>query len=200
MKLRYSPTSPFVRKVSVVALETGLADQIERIATNVWAPDTDIGNDNPIGKVPALTTEGGETLYDSTVICEYLDSLHNGVKLFPASGGERWRALRLNALADGMLENGIRRLLEYRLFPDSVRESWVARATMIMQRSLSSLEDEVEVLSGPITIGQISIGCAIGWLEFRFDDLAWRDDCPALADWYTKFSGHPSMVATEPAE
>jgi glutathione S-transferase len=198
MKLRFSPASPFVRKVSVTALETGLDDQIEKMPTNVWAADTDIGTDNPIGKIPALTTDGGEILYDSSVICEYLDSLHDGQKLFPPAGGARWTALRLNALGDGICETGMRRVLEGRLWPDSPRQDWIDRANATLLRCFKSLEDEVDVLSGPVTIGQISIGCAIGWLDFRASDLGWRDDCPALADWYTGFSARPSMVATEP--
>lgn len=198
MKLRYSAASPFVRKVMTTAHETGLVDQIELVATNVWAPDTDIGEDNPVGKVPTLVTDGGEILYDSSVICEYLDSLHDGQKLFPASGGARWQALRLNALGDGMCETGIRRVLEGRLWPESPRQDWIDRANSTLKLCFKSLEDEIDALSGPVTIGQISVACALGWLDFRASDLGWRDDCPALADWFTGFSGRPSMVATEP--
>lgn len=200
MKLRYSPTSPFVRKVIVTAIETGLDNQIERINTNVWAPDTDIGTDNPVGKVPTLITDGGEILYDSSVICEYLDSLHDGQKLFPAVGGARWQALRLNALGDGMAETGIRRLLEGRFWKESPRQDWIDRANKGLGRCFKALEDDAGALAGPVTIGQVSIGCAIGWLDMRFNDLGWRDDCPAVADWYAGFSARPSMVATEPKE
>ena len=200
MELRYSSTSPFVRKVMVTAHEAGIVDQIEPIATNVWAKDTDIGTDNPVGKVPTIVTDGGEILYDSSVICEYLDSLHDGKKLFPASGGARWQALRLNALGDGMCETGIRRLLETRLWPDSPRQDWIDRANTVLGRCFTALEDDVDALSGPVTIGQISVGCALGWLDLRFTDLGWRDDNPALADWFTGFSARPSMTATEPKE
>ena len=200
MKLRYSPTSPFVRKVIVTAIETGLDNQIERINTNVWAPDTDIGTDNPVGKVPTLVTDGGEILYDSSVICEYLDSLHDGQKLFPAVGGARWQALRLNALGDGMAETGIRRLLEGRFWKESPRQDWIERANKVLGRCFKALEDDAGALAGPVTIGQVSVGCAIGWLDMRFNDLGWRDDCPAVADWYAGFSARPSMVATEPKE
>ncbi|MEK9672697.1 MAG: glutathione S-transferase [Rhodospirillaceae bacterium] len=200
MKLRYSPASPFVRKVTVTAIETGLDGKIERIPTNVWDPASDIGGNNPVGKVPALTTEGGEVLYDSTVICMYLDSLHDGVKLLPASGGERWRALCLNALGDGISENGIRRLLEYRFWGDNIRQGWIDRSVDIMKRCYLSLENDIEQLSGPVTIGQISIACAIAWEDFRYPDFGWRDDCPALADWFAGFSARPSMIATEPVD
>ncbi|MEK7820711.1 MAG: glutathione S-transferase N-terminal domain-containing protein, partial [Pseudomonadota bacterium] len=114
MKLRFSPTSPYVRKVCVVALETGLFARLDLAPTNVWAADTDIGRDNPLGKVPALATDGGEVLFDSPVICEYLDSLHDGAKLFPAAGGARWTALRRQALADGILDASVLRFLENR--------------------------------------------------------------------------------------
>ena len=115
MKLCYSPTSPYVRKVVVTAMETGLEPGIERIANNVWDPATDIAATNPLGKVPALTTDDGAVLFDSPVICEYLDSLHDGAKLFPAAGPARWRALRQQALCDGILDAGILRMLEGRL-------------------------------------------------------------------------------------
>lgn len=200
MKLRYSPTSPFVRKVMVTAHETGLADRLDLVTTNPWDLDTDLNKDNPVNKVPALVTDGGEMLYDSTVICEYLDSLHDGQKLFPATGGARWLALRLNAEADGMGEAGIRRVLEGRFWPDSQRQDWIERNNTIILRCFKSLEDEVDVLSGPVTIGQVALASIIGWIDFRFTDLNWRDDAPGVADWFTGFSARPSMVATEPPE
>lgn len=200
MKLRYSPTSPYVRKVSVVALETGLDKRIERIPTNVWAPSTDIASDNPLGKVPALMTEGGETLFDSPVICEYLDSLHDGLKLFPPPGGARWTALRRQALGDGILDAGVLRRLEAGRPDDQQSPSWIARQTAAVRRGLDALEDEAEALGGPITIGHIAIGCALGWLELRFPDEDWRENRPSLARWYETFARRPSMQETVPRE
>ena len=110
MKLRYSPTSPYVRKVTVTLIETGLEDRVERIPTSVWDPETDIATVNPLGKIPALITDDGEVLFDSPVICEYLDGLHDGDRLFPASGAPRWRALRLLALGDEL--QGLKALIE----------------------------------------------------------------------------------------
>src|ERR1700687_5264119 len=106
MRLRYSPTSPFVRKVMVVALETGLVERIERITTIVapTKPNEEVARENPLVKLPALTTDDGLVLYDSPVICEYLDTLHSGATVFPASGKARWIALRQQALGDGMLD------------------------------------------------------------------------------------------------
>ena len=200
MKLRYSPTSPYVRKVMVMALETGVEDRIERIPTNVWDPATDIAADNPLGKVPALTTDGGELLYDSPVICEFLDSLHDGVKLFPPSGGARWTALRRQALADGILDAAVGRLLEGKR-PDGERsDGWIGRFIRAIGRSLDVLEDEADALGDRVSIGHVTIGCALGYLDFRFADDAWRDGRPALADWYDGFAERRSMIETFPKD
>ncbi len=200
MKLRYSPTSPYVRKVSVVALETGLDERIERIPTNVFDPSTDIAEHNPLGKVPTLITGGGETLYNSPVICEYLDSLHDGLKLFPPPGGARWTALRRQALGDGILDAGVLRLLEGRR-PETERSpAWIARQTAALTRGLDALEDEAEALDGTITIGHIAIGCALGWIDFRMPDDDWRSSRAALARWYESFARRPSIAESVPRE
>ena len=201
MKLRYSPTSPYVRKVSVTLIETGLDNKIERIATSVWDPKTDIGKDNPLGKIPTLITDDGAVLYDSPVICEYLDSLHEGPKLFPASGEARWRALRLQALGDGMSDAGILRLLEGRRPKELQWDKWVERQSNSVARSMDALEEEADAMAkAPVTIGHIAVGCSIGWLDYRFPDLGWRKDRPALADWYEEFAERKSMRATAPKE
>ncbi len=200
MKLHYSPTSPYVRKVSVIALETGLDGRIEPIAANVWDPSNKVTDHNPLGKIPALVTEGGETLFDSPVICEYLDSLHDGLKLFPPPGGARWTALRRQALGDGILDAGVLRLLESRRPETEQSAGWIARQSGVVTRGLDALEDEAEALSGPITIGHIAIGCALGWLEFRFADDDWRTNRPSLARWYETFARRRSMEETVPVE
>ena len=201
MKLRYSPTSPYVRKVSVTLIETGLDEKIERVATSVWDPKTDIGKDNPLGKIPTLIADDGAVLYDSPVICEYLDSLHNGPKLFPASGEARWRALRLQALGDGMSDAGILRLLEGRRPKELQWDKWVERQGNTVARSMDALEEEADAMAkGPLTMGHIAVGCSIGWLDYRFPDMGWRKDRPALADWYEEFAERKSMRATAPKE
>ena len=200
MKLRYSPLSPFVRKVTVTLIETGLEDKVERIPTDVWDPETDIAKDNPLGKIPALITDDGKVLYDSPVICEYLDGLHDGDKLFPASGQTRWQALRLQALGDGMSEAGVLRLLETRRPEEMQYEKWMARQTATVLRAMDALESETDGLEGPLTIGQVAVGCSLGWLDFRFPDLGWRQDHPGLAEWFDGFSERPSMTATGPKE
>lgn len=200
MKLRYSPTSPYVRKVVVVAHETGLIGRIALVPTNVWASDTDIGRDNPLGKVPALTTDGGEVLYDSPVICEYLDSLHDGAKLYPPSGGARWTALRRQALADGMLDAGILRRLESMRKDPERSASWIERQKTAVARAMDALEDEISTLGPAITIGHVAIGCAIGWFDFRFPADNWRQNRPALVAWHAAFSERPSMKKTVPKD
>lgn len=200
MKLRFSPTSPYVRKVTVTAIETGLDGRIERIPTKVWDPNTDIGTVNPLGKVPTLITDNDVVLYDSPVICEYLDSLHDGPKLFPPSGAERWQALRRQALGDGCLDAGVARVVDGRR-PESERSpAWVARQTTVMGRGLDALEDEADALGDGVTIGHVAIACALGWFDLRFADDNWRKNRPALADWFEAFSERPSMVATVPKE
>ncbi len=200
MQLRYSPTSPFVRKVMVVALETGLAEGIDLVTTNVWNPDTDIQIQNPLGKVPALVTEGGEVLYDSPVICEYLDSLHDGAKLFPPGGGARWTALRRQALGDGMMDAAVSRLLEGKRPPGERSEAWAGRQKLVIERALDGLEEEADELSGPIGIGHIAIGCALGYLDLRFADDNWRARRTVLADWFDGINRRPSMTGTVPKD
>ena len=200
MKLRYSPLSPFVRKVTVTLIEIGLEDKVERIPTDVWDPETDIAKDNPLGKIPTLITDDGKALYDSPVICEYLDGLHDGDKLFPASGQARWRALGLQALGDGMSEAGVLKLLETRRPEEMQYEKWMARQTAAVLRAMDSLESDADGLEGAPTIGHVAVGCSLGWLDFRFADLGWRQDRPGLAEWFEGFSERPSMTATVPKE
>jgi glutathione S-transferase len=201
MKLRYSPTSPYVRKVTVTALETGLHDRIERIPTDIREPRADFLADNPLGKVPTLITDDGLPLFDSRVICEYLDSLHDGHKLFPTDVPARWRTLRLMALADGILDAAVLRRMET-LRPDKEQSpAWIERQKGKMLRGLDMLEREVPRFNRQITIGQITVGCCLGWHDFRYGTAEdWRIGRPLLADWYSMFMTRASMVATVPEE
>ena len=198
MKLRHMHNSPFVRKVVVSAIETGLHDGIERIPTDVFDPADDLGDVNPLRKVPALTTADGAVLYDSAVICEYLDSLHDGARLVPGKGPGRWRVLRLQALSDGILDAGVLRRLES-LRPEGERSAtWDAHQKAKMDRGLDTLERDAAHLEGALDLAQIAIGCALGWLDFRFGHEPWRAGRPRLATWYDGFARRPSMVATAP--
>jgi glutathione S-transferase len=201
MKLRYSPTSPYVRKVVVAAIETGLDQRIERISTDVWDPETDIAVDNPLGKVPALTTDDGLVLCDSPTICDYLDSLHDGPKLVPAEGPGRWRVLNLQALAGGVMDAAVARMVEQRARPAHLRfDGWLERQTLKIDRALDALETQAAAgaLDGPVDLGTITLGCALGYLDLRFPGDAWRDGRPALAAWYEAFGRRPAMRATAP--
>ena len=212
MKLRYSPTSPYVRKVSVTAIELGLAGRIERILTNTQDRDSGIAEHNPLGKVPALILDDGGVLYDSPVICEYLDSLHDGAKLFPAEGAARWTALRQQALADGILDAAILCMIETLRRPEPLRwQGWIDHQTGKVLCALDQLEAEASgpetsesgasgsgTLAGPLTIGRIAAGCALGYLDFRFPELGWRDGRAGLAAWYAVFAQRPAMQETVP--
>ena len=200
MKLRYSTASPYVRKVTVTAIEAGLDDRIERVTTDTGDATSKLSDENPLGKVPTLVTDEGDALCESPVICEYLDSL-GGATLYPSTGPARWRALNLAALADGVMDASIVRLLEVRLRPEEKRsDAIMRRQKQKIGRTLDLLERQAATgaLDDQVTIGEIALGCALGYLDFRFDDDKWRDGRPALASWYESFSTRPSMQATQP--
>jgi glutathione S-transferase len=200
VKLRYSPTSPYVRKVMVVALETGLDGTLDKIETSVapTKPNADVAKVNPLMKVPALALDNGETLFDSPVICEYLDSLHGGAKMFPAGGPTRWTALRRQALGDGILDAAI--LTRYEsIRPDAVKWSdWMDGQMAKVRHALADAEADAPKLGTTVDIGTITIGCALGYLDFRFASEGWRAKHPKLAAWYETFAKRPSMAATAP--
>lgn len=201
MKLYYSGASPYVRKVMVTAIETGLDKKIEQVPAAVTPvkPNADIARDNPLMKVPTLVTDGGEVLFDSRVICEYLDSLHDGRRLIPVSGGDRWRVLRLQALGDGILDAGLLTRYEQVLRPAERQWSdWLSGQTTKVMQGLDLLEKDSEQLSGPINLGQIAVACALGWLEFRKPAGDIRGGRTKLFNWYDEFLKRPSMQATLP--
>mgnify|MGYP001239316569 CR=1 FL=1 len=198
MKLYSSLASPYVRKVSVVLIETGLDNSVEKINTNVWDPKTEIIKFNPLGKVPTLIVDDTTIIYDSPIICEYLDSLHDGEKLFPINGTNRWQALKHQAEGDGMMNSGIIALLESRRPKELINKKWIERQNLVTLRVLDNLENNIEDLQGIFNIGHISIACSLGWFDFRFPDLEWRRDHPGLADWFEFISERPSMINTMP--
>jgi glutathione S-transferase len=201
MKLFYSPASPYVRKVSVVAIETGLEPQIERIPswTTPVAPDAAVAAHNPLAKVPALVTDAGEILYDSRVICEFLDSLHGGTKMFPAEPRARWKALQLQALGDGLLDALLLLRYEAWLRPEEKRWSaWQDGQQAKVDASLAAIEREAPQFGGRIDIGTITIVCALGYLDFRFADMGWRSGHAKMAAWFTRLCERPSLRATVP--
>ncbi len=199
MKLRYSPTSPYVRKVMIVAHEIGFAERLQIVAANPWATDTDLPQDNPLGKVPALITDDGAHLFDSPVICEYLDSLNLGHKLFPAAGPARWAALRRQALGDGILDAAVALRLESVMRPAEYRwPAWLARQEAAIGRGLDAAEADMPHFGDDFNIGAIAIVCALGYLDFRWPDDDWRKSRPQLARWYAVQRTRPSVQVTVP--
>ncbi len=200
MKLYYSRNSPFVRKVLVLAIEAGIEDRLERIDCTATTPvDPDAVLSNPLKKVPALATDSGETLFDSRVICEYLDAEIGDGGLFPRGAPARWRALRLQALADGVMDAVVLSRYEAVLRPEQLRwDDWIAGQMIKVDGALVDMETHAATFGDRIDIGTISIGVAAAYLDFRVAHKDWRSTCPALAIWFEEFSARPSMRATQP--
>ncbi len=200
MKLYHSPNSPYVRKVMVTLHETGQLDEVELIPSSLGPFDTDapLHDKNPLGKIPALERPDGPTLFDSRVICAWLDERAGG-KLYPAGDG-RWDVLTLEALADGMLDAALLITYEGRLRPEEIRfPDWCDAQWAKISRACAALESRwMSHLSGSLSMGQITVGCALGYLDFRHDARGWRGGCPALADWFADFESRASMQETRP--
>ncbi len=198
LKLRYSSASPFVRKVLVFAHEAGLAASIELVPTDVWAPDSDIARDNPLGKVPALVTDVG-TFIGSTLCCEYLDTLHEGRPLIPTAPTERWPVLQRHALGDGIMEAAVARVVEAVRRPkDLVFQGNLDRQEAKIRRAVDAVETQAAALDKRIDLATITLACALGYLDFRLPDLNWRAGHPAVARWQEGMATRPSMTATQP--
>ena len=203
MKLHWSPRSPFVRKVMICAHETGLAGRLQLVRTTVamTEPNPELMRDNPLSKIPTLITDAGDTLYDSHVICEYLDSLHSGEKLFPAAGEQRWQVLRRHALGDNLLDALVLWRNE-RIRPDAQRSSdLIAAFDSKLQATLDTYEREgAAPATGWLEIDDITLGCVLGYLDFRFSDIPWRPGRAGLAHWYQGFAERTSAKMTWPGD
>ena len=199
MKLLMSPPSPFVRKVRVVIRETGQLDAIEEVAVTTSALDTDPGlmAANPLGKIPALIREDGPAIYDSRVITRYLDA-RVGAGLYPDA--RLWEILTLEATADGIMEAGVLMVYEGRLRPEAQQSpQWVEAQWGKLSRSLDAVNARwMSHLAGPLNMGQIAIGCALGYLDLRHDARGWREGRDALAAWFADFSQREAMIDTRP--
>jgi glutathione S-transferase len=200
MKIMHGKLSPFVRKVMVAAAEKGLTSEIEVVPTAVGQGkiNQDLLQLNPTGKIPTLVTDDGVSIYDSTVIIDYFDEIRATPRLIPADGAARHRALTLNAAADGLLIAGVLAKGEAgrpveRQWPEMITAQWAK-----VQACLGALEAGLPAEADSLTIGEIATGCALGWLEVRAPEEAWRERHPRLAAWYDAFATRPSMVATRP--
>jgi len=199
MKLYYSAASPFVRKCLVVAHELGLRDRIETIPANAHPVTRDpaLLGVNPLGQVPTLVLDDGSTLYDSRVICDYLNTLAGG-EIIPG-GDARYAALREEALADGVTDAAL--LTRYETFarPEPLRwAEWIAGQLDKVACGLASLEPRASDFGDRVDIGTIAWACSLGYLDFRFASLAWRDRHPNAAAWFEWFGGRESMATTRP--
>lgn len=197
MKISYSPASPYVRKCLAVAIARGIDGQIEKWVTKTTSPELQALN--PLSKVPTLVTDDGMALYDSPVICEYLDSVGAAPHLFPASGPARWKALQLAALGDGIMDASQPRRREIPLPQDEGRVEWIAMQAGKVVRALDALEASATSLHALATIGEITVACALGYLDFRFANEAWRPGHPKLTAWYESVLKLPPISQTMPA-
>ena len=203
MKLFWSSRSPFVRKVMIVAHETGLAANIEPVRTVVapTKPNPEVMAANPLNKLPTLLLDTGDVLYDSRVIVEYLDTLHTGLRLFPADALARFEALRLQALADGILDFLLLGLSERARPADQQSAPLVAALGAKFVAAFDQLEREASrpfFAADPTpTIGHICVAVACGYADFRYAGEAWRTGRPQLAAWHAQFAARASYRATE---
>lgn len=199
MKLHTNPASPFCRKVEVVMLETGQREGVEDIFAvgSAVDPSRMPTHINPLGKIPVLVPDEGPAIYDSRVICQYL-SERAGATLYPRA--RLWEVLTLEALGDGISDAAVLMVYEGRTRPEEKRHSpWVEGQWAKIERSLDVLENEwMAVLSGPLNAGQISVACALAYLDFRHGDRDWRPGRDKLATWHAAFAQRDAMQATKP--
>ena len=200
LRLHWSPKSPYVRKVLICAHELGLADRLElvRSVAAMSKPNARLMQDNPLSKIPTLVLEDGFALFDSAVICEYLDELGAGT-LFPRAGSDKWQALRWHAFGDGLLDALIlwRNERERATPLPALLEAFELKT----RAALKQLDDEAQALNETaFSIGHIALGCALGYLDYRFDAFGWRTQAPRLAEWYAEIRTRPSFQATEPID
>lgn len=202
MKLFFSPASPYVRKVLASAHQLGLADRITLLdsAASPVARDMRIAPYNPTGKVPTMLLDDGTALIDSRTICEYLDTLNPIAGLFP-KGNARWEALRIHAIADGLLDAALLARYELVMRPEALRwDAWLSGQMGKIDGCVAALEAEADALDGAAHIGTVTAGCALGYLDFRFADHDWRAAAPRLAAWWARYRETEPMAKTTPGQ
>jgi glutathione S-transferase len=198
MQLFFSPTSPFARKVRIVIIEKQLTERVQLIDCTPYEDPSELLRTNPLGKIPALALDNGFALFDSPVICEYLESLNPTPRLIPEAGAERWLVLRAQALADGMLDAAVLQVMESRR-PEAERSpTAVAHWRVQMLRALAEMDTQLPQIPSALNLGQIAFASGLGYLDLRFPQLNWRATHPALAAWFIEISQRKSLRATEP--
>lgn len=196
MKMYHSPASPYARKVRICAIARGLDSRIDLLQCNPNESPAELLAVNSLSKIPTLVTDDGVALFDSPVICEYLDSLGDALPMFPEHGAARWRALKLQAMGDGIMDGCVPRRGEMAKPKEAGRDALIARWRAAVERTLDALEAELPHKS--MDIGTITVACALGYLDFRFPQEPWRGTRPKLAAWFAAFSEAPAVAATAP--
>jgi glutathione S-transferase len=200
MILRYTAASPYVRKVRIASSLLGLDDKIELQTVNLDDDNDTLRGQNPLGKVPSLIAEDGAVYYDSRVILEYLDHVAGGGRILPRETKARFEALRLQALADGILDACLLLVYENRYRPQEMRvQAWIDRQAGKVARGLAALEASPPQLDPMPNVGQIALACVLGYRDLRFDER-WRNDHPRLHAWHDRFAAQvPAFAATKAA-
>ncbi len=198
MKLYYSATSPYARKVRVLIIEQGLQQVVSLDQSDPMAERAAAKIGNPLSKIPVLELDDGSSLFDSPVICEYLDHQAGGDALLPRDGTRRWNVLRAQALGDGILDAALSLVMESRR-PEAERSTfWQDRWTAAIHRGVDAIAEDVARDMETFDLGRITYACALGYLDFRLPELDWRGPHPGLADWFGEISGRESLVMTAP--
>lgn len=198
MELKYSPLSPYVRKVTITLHELGLADRVLLTKVDARGDPGAITPFNPLGKIPALLTDDGGVLFDSPVICEYLDAEFGGHRLLAASGPQRWETLTRSALADGMIDAAI--LVRHERARDEAKRSqeWIAWHLRKVTQGLDALEGRIDALGERFDLGQIALAAALGYMPLRVDELDGLPRWPRLKAWYERVCARDSLQRTAP--
>lgn len=199
MQLIYSATSPYARKVRMLMIEKGLADRIETVAANPLQDPPELLAANPLSKVPALVIEPGLALFDSPLLCAYLDSLAEPA-LVPAHGMARWHSLRREALADGVVDAAVASVMEGRRVESQRSSDWLDRWQAAIVRGVEALEAEADAIADRFDLGAIATAAALGYLDFRLPHIDWRASAPRLAAWLLEVGQRDSYRATEPSQ
>lgn len=197
MKLYITAPSPFARKCRIVAREKGLSNRVEEIVADPYSNAPELLAANPLVQVPTLIADDGLPITDSPVICEYLDELGSGRRLLPLEGPERWRVKRVETLASGVLEMGVKLVLEKRRPEHERSPSWIQRWTLNMGRALDALEAAAPQ-ADPLDMGLITTGVAVTWIGFRHPDFDWRTGRPNLIALQTALEQRDSFLQTRP--
>jgi len=198
VKLFYSATSPYVRKVMACAIQRGIADRIEKLPSNPHASPPDLLAQNPLSKVPCLVTDDGMSLFGSQLICEYLETMGESLPLFPVKAADRWRALRFQSLGDGILDAAVPCRGELGRPKEDARDAAIARYKAAMMRTVDVLESDPPGLG--VDIGSVTVACALGYMDFRYASDPWRPNHPKLSAWYDSFSQIACIAQTAPKE